>query len=227
VTLLVLAGAWLYNLALVQRPRTHVAAGRWADARKAARRLERSWLRLFHGVVDASRYTRALCYHLEGRFEESLGVLATVRTTKAMRYAALTLEAGNLLFLGRDHDRIVVLLDQARADKELPEDALLLALAELGLGRREKAELSFARAGVERAEGLDGPLINEPVFHYLRALYLLKTGRAAESIPDLTAAAHAKQTSVYVQRARTLLPGGSGGPGDEPPSSLDAQILGG
>jgi tetratricopeptide (TPR) repeat protein len=221
----VLGGAWLWNLALVQRPRTLVAAGKWPEARAAARRLEMSWLRLFGGVVDASRYTRALCYHLEGRFEESQEVLARVRNTKAMAYAARTLEAGNLLFLGRDHERVEALLREAKQTKELPEDVLLLAIAKLGLGKREEAEQCFARAGTKRAPDLDGPLINEPAFHYLRALYLLKTGRAEQSLPDLQAAAHAIQASIYVKRARQLLPGGESE--DEPPTSLDAQILGG
>ncbi len=221
-----LGGAWLWNLALVQRPRTLVAAGKWAEARTAARRLETSWLRLFRGVVDASRYTRALCYHLEGRFDESLEVLARVRKTKSMQYASLTLEAGNLLFLGREHERVEQLLGEAKKTKELPEDVLLLALAKLGLGKREEAEQCFARAGTKRAPELDGPYINEPAFHYLRALYLLKTGRAEQSIADLKAAAHAVQSSIYVKRARQLLPGGEGGE-DDPPSSLDAQILGG
>jgi len=213
----------MYNLALVHRPRMFVANGHWPQAREAAEILEQSWLRIFKGVVDAARYTRALCLHLEGRFDESLVVLATVRKTKAMAYAALTLEAGNLVLLGRDPERVEIILIDAKSIKVLPEDLLLLALAKLSLGKRDEAEISFKRAGTTRPE-VDGPLINDPVFHYLRAMYLIKTGRAADSIADLVATAHAKQSSVYVERARALLPPVPGD--DEAPTSLGPHILG-
>jgi hypothetical protein len=214
----------MYNLALVHRPRMFVANGHWPQGREAAEILERSWLRIFRGVVDAARYTRALCLHLEGKFDESLQVLATVRSTKQMRYAALTLEAGNLVLLGRDAERVEALLDEARLHKVLPEDLLLLALAKLSLGKRGEAESFFASAGTTRPE-LDGPLINDPVFHYLRAMYLIKTGRAADSIADLVAASHAKQNSIYVDRARELLPRAPNSE-DDAPSSLGPHVLG-
>lgn len=214
----------MYNLALVHRPRMFVANGHWPQAREAAHLLERSWLRIFKGVVDAARYTQALCLHLEGHFDESLAMLASVRRTKAMQYAALTLEAGNLVLLGRDAERAEAILIDAKSTKVLPEDLLLLALVKLSLGKRDEAEISFARAGITRPEKLDGTLINDPVFHYLRAMYLIKTGRAADSIKDLVAAAHAKQRSIYVDRARALLPQAPGE--DEAPSSLGPHVLG-
>ncbi len=61
-------------------------------------------------------------------------------------------------------------------------------------------------------------------FHYLRGLYLVKTGRADEATTDLELAADTALVSVYVERARALLAAPEDSEAD-PRSSLAPQVV--
>jgi tetratricopeptide (TPR) repeat protein len=214
----------VWTTELVGRPERLVRDGNWRAARVAADRLEGSVLRGLPGVADAARYTRALCLHLEGDFEASLAGLATVRVTNKMRYALRTLEAANLVLLGRDAERAVAALQEACKIQQWPEDTLLLALALQSLGRREDAEDLFVRAGKERPKRAPSPKINDAVFHFLRALYLMRTERGGVAMADLKSAVRSPVSSAYVARARALLPP-EPSPDDDPQSSLGGIAL--
>jgi tetratricopeptide (TPR) repeat protein len=217
-------GVTVWCTTLVGRPERLVREGSWAQARAAADALETSVLRGLPGVADSARYTRALCLHLEGRYDASLVALRTVKPTPKMQYAILTLEAGNLVMLGRDAERALAALEEARKRHEWPEDLLLRALATLALGRRDDAEALFERAGERRPKKAPSPRINDPVFHFLRALFLLKTGRAGDAMADLVIVSKSPCPSAYVDRARALLPPEPGA--DLDPGSLGPQVLG-
>jgi hypothetical protein len=148
-----------------------------------------------------------------------------VKPSQKLAYGLLTLEAGNLLLLGRDPERARVALEEACKIPTFPEDLLMLAHVDLTLGKREDAEDLFFRAGKERPKSAPAAKINLAVFHYLRALYLLRTERAGLAMADLLAAAHAPCASMYVERARALLPPEAGGE-DAPQSSLAGIELG-
>jgi hypothetical protein len=219
-----IVGVTVWCTTLVGRPEKLVRDGDWEGARAAADALETSVLRGLPGVAESARYTRALCLHLEGRYDASLVALATVGPTPKMRYALLTLEAADLIMLGRDAERALEVLEEARSIQEWPEDILLRALATLALGRREEADALFAKAGKRRPKGAPSPRINDPVFHFFRALYLLKTGRAGDAMTDLVVVAKSPCPSAYADRARALLPPEPGA--DVDPGSLGPQVLG-
>jgi hypothetical protein len=108
---------------------------------------------------------------------------------------------------GGDPARAVERLTVACASpRSSPEDLLLLALATLSAGDASAAEKLFERAGTKRPETAPSPRIYEPAFHYLRGIYLLRTDRAGEASVDLEAAAAGPVTTIYVARARALLP---------------------
>ncbi|MBX3190745.1 MAG: hypothetical protein KF819_27350 [Labilithrix sp.] len=218
--------AWSFVVA--RRPKRLVAEGRWAEAQGAAERLERSWMRLSRGVRTGAIYTRALCLHLGGELDASLALLATIEAPEkkdaGLFHAASLLEAAGLVMVGRDVGRAARMLESIGSPASPPEDTLLLAIAKHQLGDRAAADALFDRAGASRPPNAPWPRINEPVFHYLRGLYLLKTKGGAEAAADLDRAASAPVVSVYVQRARALVPPRPD-PDLDPRSSLAPQII--
>jgi hypothetical protein len=208
--------AW--SLGILRQPRTLVETGEWQAAGVAAQRLGQSWLRIFPSLREEAAHARAACLHLEGRLDESLAASRTLRD-------GALLEGANLVMAGGDPARAVERLTVACASpRSSPEDLLFLALATHSAGDAVAAEKLFARAGATRPEGAPSPRIYEPAFHYLRGLYLLKTDRAGDASPDLEAAAAGPVTTLYVQRARALLPLQSTGDGDAR-SSLTGQVI--
>lgn len=203
--------------AAVWRPTMFVVNGHWAAARWAADRVEQSFLRSLPGALAAARYARCLAYHLEGDFERSL---ATIPEKGEL------LEAGNLVMLNRDAKRATKLLEEicAKADAA-PEDIVMCAVAQHMRGKRTRAQETFERAGVVRPKYAPWPRLNEPVFHYLRALYLVRTGNAPLAQRDLELASSSPIPSIYVLRARALLPPTSSARDLEYRSSLDAQVM--
>lgn len=223
--LVALPVAW--GAAMVWRPTMFVTTGRFEAAREAAERLERCWLRVFSSVRTTARYTRALSLHLEGRFEESLASLADLEPT-SMDHAFEVLEAGNLVMQNRSAARAAKLLTlppATRGARPAAEDEMLLAVALHMAGDKHAAARAFERAGTHRPRGAPWPRLNDPVFHYLRALYLVRTGRAAEGAADLEAAASSPIVTIYVQRARALLPPTSSSSDVDPRSSLSGQVM--
>lgn len=201
------------------RPSALLAKGRFRDARQAAERLGRSPLRWLPTVSSDAAYLESLCLHFEGDFEASEKRLATVGDVRGLRYARLTLHASNLVMLDRDYQGAEKALEEARGLLAYPEDDLLLALTRTALGRTEEAEGLFLRAGTKRSDAAPSPKLNDPVFHFLRGLYLVKTGRTEEAQADLETAATTGHASVYAARARALLPSAALGE-REPRSSL-------
>jgi len=192
----VLAIAWA--LVMLRQPRALVQDGYWREAAVAAERLGQSWLRILPSVREEAGYARAACLHLEGKLEDSLVA------SRLLREGAL-LEGANLVMLGRDPERAVERLTVACASpRALPEDHLFLALARHAAGVAG-AETTFASVAADRPETAPSPRIYEPAFRYLRALFLLKTGRAEEAAADLAAASASPVTTIYVERARALL----------------------
>lgn len=191
------------------RPSALLAKGRWREARQAAERLGRSPLRWLPTVASDAAYLESLCLHFEGDFEASEKRLRDVADVRGLRYARLTLHAGNLVMLDRDYQTAEEALEEARTLLAYPEDDLLRALVRLALGRPDEAEALFLRAGTKRSEAAPSPKLNDPVFHFLRGSYLVKTGRAEEAQADLETAATTGHASVYAARARALLPSAS------------------
>jgi hypothetical protein len=216
--------ASLTSFTALTRPWWHLTRGEWGLAEEAALRLDRSWLRLFASARSTAAYTRALALHLEGRLEESLAAAEPLRQAKALRSVHLVLEGANLVLLDREPERAAAALAEACKIQAMPEDLLFLAHARLALGERVEADRLFEAAGDRRPSRAGWPPINEPVFHFLRALYLMKTGRDAEAAKDLALAAGGPVTTVYVERARAL----SEPPADaesDPRSSLAPQVV--
>lgn len=233
------AGALLLLWAFVVRdvwrawqPARLLLAGRYADARIAAERLGRSWMRFFPSLRQSARYAIGCALHLEGDLEASIAALSPLHAERLrddMRYAVYSIEAASLVLLDRDLARADDLLDRAARIHRAPEDILLAAHAKHGLGEPEAAARLFAAVG-ERRSGAgigavprsDRDRQQSAIFHTLRGLYLLKVGRAAEAQRDLELAAKSPLTSVYSERARAML---EQKPIDEGPSSLAPQVL--
>jgi hypothetical protein len=208
--------AW--SLGILRQPRALVENGEWQAAAAAAQRLGESWLRIFPSLREEAAHARAACLHLEGKLDESLAA------SRALRDGAL-LEGANLVMAGGDPARAVERLTVACASpRSSPEDLLFLALATHSAGDAAAAAKLFARAGATRPKGAPSPRIYEPAFHYLRGLYLLKVDRAADASPDLEAAAAGPVTTLYVERARALLPLHSSADLDTR-SSLTGQVI--
>gem|GEM_PF-2314967 len=215
-----------HALWLLVRPTMRVREGDWRGASHAALRLERSHLRFLPGVRAGGEYTRALALHFEGRLEASLETCAA-RGTNGPRPAPIALlEGANLVLASRDPARAEALLTAACSRRSPPEDLLLLALAKHAVGATDEAEALFRSAGTERRRGAPSPRLASPMFHYLRALYLVRTGRTSDATGDLEAAARGPITTVYVDRARALLAPANGDADDDPRSSLAPQVLG-
>lgn len=210
----------------VTSPWWHLSRGRYAESRDAAARLLASWLRLFASAREGAAYARTLAFHLEGRLEEALASAAELHGVRTVRSALRVVEGATLVLLDRDPARAAELLAEACKHQALPEDLLLLAHARLALGQAEEAERLFSAAGPTRPHSAGWPTINAPAFHFLRGLYLLKTGRAAEARPDLERAAASPLTTVYVERARALLAAPEDSERD-PRSSLAPQVMSG
>ncbi len=218
---LVVVAVISWSLGLLRQPRVLVQSGEWQAAAIAAQRLGESWLRIFPNVREESAHARAACLHLEGKLEESL---AAARALRASDASAL-LEGANLVMAGGDPARAVDRLTIACASpRSSPEDLLFLALATLSAGDASAAEKLFDKAGTKRPETAPSPRIYEPAFHYLRGLYLLKTQRAGEASSDLETAAAGPVMTIYVARARALLPLESSADVD-PRSSLTGQVI--
>jgi len=219
------------------QPARLLLAGRHAEARVAAERLERSWMRVFRGIRHAARYAIGCALHLEGDLEGSLDALTSLegeRLRGNMRYAVCSIQAANLVLLGRDHARATALLDEAGQIHRPPEDILLAAHARLALGEKEAAASLFARAGTERTPVdrlrmgnlvlLEDRRQQEAIFHALRGLYLVKIGCETEAQHDLDIAAKSPLANVYVERARAMLQASSVDSVD-PRSSLAPQVV--
>ena len=219
------------------QPARLLLAGRYPEARAAAHRLERSWLRLFRGVRISARYAIGCALHLEGDLEGSLAALAPLHAEHLrgnMRYAICSIEAANLVLLDREHARAGKLLDEAAAILRPPEDILLAALAKLGDGSSSEAEALFDAAGTKRSGArmrvgnvllMENGRQQEAIFHALRGLYLVKVGRVSDAQRELEIVARSPVPNVYVERARAMLQAGEVEPSD-PRSSLAPQIVG-
>jgi hypothetical protein len=222
-----LVGLWL-SFALLRgavcawRPPRLLHAGRYSEAAVAAERLERAWMRIFESVRVSARYSIGCARHLQGDFEGSLAALASIepeRVRGSTHYAVCSLEAANLVLLGRAPDRASALLEEAARIRRLPEDLLLAALAKLSLGDSDAAAALFDAAGTSRT----GVGQQEAIFHTLRALYLLELGRDRDAQHDLEEAARSPIANVYVERARALLQ--TRVVGNDAPSSLAPQVV--
>ena len=238
--LLLVLGLWIVVLRDAWRawqPARLLLSGRYGEARTAAQRLERSWLRVFPGVRRSARHAIGCALHLEGDLEGSLAALAPLHDEKLrgnMRYAICSVDAANLILLDRDHARANALLEEAAAIHRPPEDVLLAAHAKHGLGEASAAATLFAEAGTDRSRDRSvhagGVLLvedrrqQEAIFHALRGLYLVKTGLSAEAQRDLDVAAKSPITNVYVERARAMRKARDVEPAD-PRSSLAPQIV--
>ncbi len=231
VWVVVLRDAWR-----AWQPARLLLAGRYPEARAAAMRLERSWMRVFRAIRSSARYTIGCALHLEGDFEGSLAALEPLESERLrgnMRYAICSIQAASLVLLDRDHGRALALLDEAARILRPPEDILLAALAKLGQGAAGEAEALFVAAGTERGAGrfrmgsivlVEDRRQQEAIFHALRGLYLLKVGRTAEAQPELEIAARSPVPNVYVERARAMLQAGTVDSSD-PRSSLAPQVV--
>lgn len=198
------------------QPARLLLLGRYADARSAAERLERSWMRIFPTVRQSARYAVGAALHLEGQLERSIEALAPLHRERIrgnMRYAVCSIDAASLVLLDRDPARARELLDEAARDHRAPEDLLLGALVQQSLGDQEAAGRLFARAGATRGTGgvpigrvlvVEDRRQQEAIFHALRGLFLVKSGRTAEAQRDLDIAAESAVGSIYVTRARAL-----------------------
>jgi hypothetical protein len=203
-------------------PARLLARGRYAEAREAAQRLERSPMRLVPSIRRSARWALGCALHLEGDLEGSLEALAALHGEKLgppLRYALCSLDAASLVLLGRDADRAKSLLAEAARTRRPPEDILLGAFVERALGHPEEAASLFALAGASRrAEGSH----EIAIFHALRGLYLRNGEDPSAAVPDLEIAAESSLANVYTMRARAALEAHEG---EDGPSSLSPQVV--
>lgn len=209
--------------------------GRYREARGAHELLGRSWMGLLPGVRSASRYSVALTLHMEGDFEGSLAELATLdrrSLDRHLTYAVSSLEATNLVLVGRDPARAVKLLEDVASIHQPPEDLLFLAHARHALGEVQAAEELLARAGKTREGGgvrvgrtvlIEDRAHHDAIFHTMRGLLLIKLGRNDEAMHDFRRAGESPLSNCYTERARALLPPRDGE--TDPRSSLAPQVL--
>jgi hypothetical protein len=217
--LLALLALWLVILRDAWRawqPARLLLAGRYPEARAAAARLERSWMRVFPSVRVSARYAIGCALHLEGDLDASLEALSGLHEEKLsgnIRYAVCSIEAASLVLLDREHLRAIELLEEAAKLHRPPEDLLLAAHAKLGAGEKDVAAGLFAAAGKQRNGGrvrLGSVLLvedrrqQEAIFHTLRGLYLVKTGRPGDAQRDFDIASKSPITNTYVERARAM-----------------------
>jgi tetratricopeptide (TPR) repeat protein len=227
VTTLAVVALVAWSLGVLRQPRALVQSGHWRSAAVAAERLGASWLRVFPSVREEAAHARAACLHLEGELEASLDVIRAFRGGEQGRLASALalLEGANLVMVGGDPSRAAERLTVACASPRCsPEDLLFLALATHAAGDRARAEEIFAAAPRTRPKGLASPRIYEPAFHYLRGLYLVKTGRSEEAAAELEAAASSPVQTNYVARARALTPPPTADEMD-PRSSLTPHVI--
>ena len=197
----------VWSLGLLRQPRSLVQRGHWREASIAAERLGRSWLRIFPSVREEATHARAACLHLEGKLDESLAAIRALPEGGRLADPRALLEGANLVMAGDDPPRALDRLTAACASpRSSPEDFLFLALAKHATGDTAGAEAVFAKVGPTRPTVAPSPRIYEPAFHFLRGLYLVKTGRAIEAAADLEAAASSPIVPIYVERARALVP---------------------
>jgi hypothetical protein len=231
--LVVLRDAWR-----AWQPPRLLLRGLYGDARLAAEKLQRSWMRIFPGVRLSARYTIGCALHLEGELEASLAALAPLhheRVRGNLRYAICSIDAASLVLLGREPARACALLEEAATIYRPAEDLLLAALAKLALGETAAAEGLFVAAGTERSGGggrlgsvvlLEDRRQQEAIFHTLRGIYLVQAGRPAEAQRDFDLAATSPITNVYVERARAMRQAAALDDAGDPRSSLAPQIVG-
>lgn len=242
VGLVVLVGVWVLavrDAVRASQPAKAMLAGRYAEARALASKLEQSWMRILPGVRASMRYTIASALHLEGDLEGSLTTLATVdrkRLDPQLRYAAASLEAANLVLVGRDPARVVTLIEEVRETRHPAEDRLLLAHAKHDLGDADSAEAIVDEATDQRTrnERTKAPLgrvllafderQRDAIFHVLRGLYFVKVGKAELAVKDFEIAAKSAVPSIYTDKARSLIPRKNAGEAD-PRSSLAPQVI--
>lgn len=230
------------------QPSRLLLLGRYAEATTAARKLERSWMRIFPSVRISTHYAVACALHLRGELEASLDEIGHLRAGAArgapvlrgnMDYAISAIEAANLVLLARDPKRAIDLLRAGEIQKP-PEDLLLMAHATRQLGDEREADRLFAEAGERRAASRTGLRLGrvllleseeqqEAIFHALRGLYLAAQEMPRserEAVSELSAAAKGSIANVYVERARAMLDemqtSSSEGEG---PSSLAPQVV--
>jgi hypothetical protein len=211
------------------QPARLLRVGRYADAREAAERLARSWMRVFPSVRTSSRYVVGCSLHLEGDLEGAASALAPLqdaRLRKDMRHAICTVEAACLLLADRDFARADALLETATRIQRAPEDILLAALAKHGLGEAERAAELFAEANARQNANERMVRVDEAIFHTLRGLYFTKVGRWTEAQRDFETAAKGPLVNVYVVLARTMLEASATSREvDSDPSSLAPQVV--
>jgi hypothetical protein len=216
-----------WSLGVLRQPRSLVQSGHWREAAIAAERLGQTWLRIFPSVREEAAHARAACLHLEGKLEESLAAVraSPVRVRGHLADAFALLEGANLVMVGGDPLRAVERLEVACASpRSSPEDLLFLALARHAAGDATGAEAVFVKVPRVRPKAAPSPRIYEPAFHYLRGLYLVKTGRAEEAAPELEAAASSGVVTIYVERARALTPAPPAEDGEQR-TSLAPQVI--
>lgn len=239
VFLSLLAGAIALVLARdvyrLLRPTVLLQRGRYEEARRAAERLERSWLAVMPSVRSAAAYTVACAEHLRGDLEGSLTTLARLDGVKLdvnLRYATASLRAANLVLTGRDFETAERLLREAMAIRERAEDLLLLAHvvhvrgdAAAGAALLERAATLGARGRVSVGKTIlvHDAALESTIFHALRGLYFIRVGRGDLALKDLEVAARGPNGNVYADRARALVP--PKGAVDDPRSTLAPQVV--
>ncbi len=229
------------------QPSRLLLLGRYAEATTAARKLERSWMRIFPSVRISTHYAIACALHLRGELEASLEEIGRLRAGGArgapvlrgnMDYAISAIEAASLVLLARDPKRAIDLLARAGEIQKPPEDLLLMAHATRQLGDEREADRLFAEAGARRAASglrlgrvllLESEEQQEAIFHALRGLYLAAREMPRserEAVSELSAAAKGSIANVYVERARAMLDAMKTSSSEgEGPSSLAPQVV--
>ena len=209
--------------------------GRYRESRAINERIAKSWLAIFPSVRDGSRYGVALTLHLEGDFDGTLSVLASIpraRLDKNLDYAVSSLEATTLILTSRDLARAVSLFERIASIHRPPEDLLFLAHAKHDLGDVAGAEELLARVGKTRGASamkigrtflVEPKATHEGIFHAMRGLLLVKLGRNDEAIGAFQLAAAVPLQNWYTERARALLPKASDD--ENPRSSLAPQVI--
>jgi tetratricopeptide (TPR) repeat protein len=209
--------------------------GRYREARAINERIARSWLALFPSVRDGVRYGIALSLHLEGDFDRTMEVLATIRRDrldKNLDYAVSSLEATTLVVTSRELERAAALLERVATIHRPPEDLLLLAHAKHGLGDIAGAEELLAKVGTTRGASavrigrtflVEPKATHEGIFHAMRGLLLVKLGRDDEAVKAFELAAAVPLQNWYTERARASLP--RSGDDENPRSSLAPQVI--
>lgn len=219
VALVLLLVALTRSMVGTARASVLISLGRYADARRylesaVARRP--TWLGFPPSLHRTSVFHLAACDFEEGRLDEAVARLRTIRTKQRLLGDAVeAMIAATLVVAGVEPTEARERLERIVGRRSSPNIVLLLAHALLSEGDDEAARAMFATVddatgraksplawgGFVRFDGITRARFTEP---FLRGWFLLRTGDAERAAPLLEEAARCRVANRFSTMATTL-----------------------